>query len=159
MDIAVLGPQRRSVGTARTIIFVEGDIMNRLLISVMLFGALSAAGCNNAKPPDSVASDVAAAQKKAATETADAQRDASQSIAKAQTKTDDKAIDQTNTEAKAAYDVAIAKADGTHQVVLAKCQGLGGDAQKKCKDQADADYEAAKANAKAGETARMLPTN
>jgi hypothetical protein len=145
--------------TSRTIIFVEGDIMNRVLISVMVFAALSVGGCNSAKSPDSVASDVAAAQKKAATETADAQRDASQSVAKAQTKTDDKSIDQTNTEAKAAYDVAIAKADGTHQVVLAKCQGLSGDAQKKCKDQADADYAAAKANAKAGETSRMLPTN
>jgi hypothetical protein len=43
--------------------------------------------------------------------------------------------------------------------VLAKCQGLSGGAQKKCKDQADADYAAAKANAKAGETARTLPTN
>jgi hypothetical protein len=146
-------------GKTRTIIFVEGGNMNRVLMSVIVLAALSAAGCNNAKSPDTVASDVSAAQKTAATATTEAQRDAGQSVAKAQTKTDDKAIEQSNTEAKAAYDVAIAKADGAHQVTLAKCQGLSGDVQKKCKDQADADYAAAKANAKAAETARMQPTN
>jgi len=46
----------------------------------------------------------------------------------------------------------MAKADGNHKIALEKCNVLSGDAQSKCKDVADADYTAAKANAKAAET-------
>ena len=48
-----------------------------------------------------------------------------------------------------AYNVAVAQADGDHKVALQKCETLQGHDQQVCKDQADADYEAAKANAKA----------
>ena len=45
------------------------------------------------------------------------------------------------------YDLAVAKADGDRKVSLANCSALSGDDQKRCKDQADADYNAANANA------------
>jgi len=109
------------------------------------------AGCNNAKSPDTVAKDVAAAEQKASNEVADSQKDASKDIGKAADKVDDKLADLNNTVASNAYDVAVAKADGDKKIALAKCDALGGDAQKSCKQQADADYAAAKASAKAAE--------
>ena len=47
----------------------------------------------------------------------------------------------------------LAKAEGAHKVALEKCKAMSGDAQSKCKDVADADYAAAKANSKATEVA------
>jgi hypothetical protein len=107
------------------------------------------AGCNNAKSPDSVSKDVAAAQEKRASEVADAKKDASKDENKAAAKVDDKSNDLNNANAKGAYDVAMAQADGDHKVAIQKCEALSGDAQKACKDQADAKYDLAKANAKA----------
>jgi hypothetical protein len=106
-------------------------------------------GCNNAKSPDAVAKDVAAAEQKASTEVAKSENDASKDIGKAADKVDDKLVDLNNAAAKDAYNLAVAKADGTRKVALANCSAAGGDAQKACKDQADADYNAAVADAKA----------
>jgi hypothetical protein len=89
------------------------------------------AGCNNAKSPDAAAKDIAAADQSAAAKVADAQRDAQK----------DMSAD--------AYNVAVAQADGDHKVAIQKCETLQGHDQQACKDQADADYDAAKANAKA----------
>jgi hypothetical protein len=89
------------------------------------------AGCNNAKSPDTAARDIANADKDAAAKVADAQHDAQK----------DMSAD--------AYNVAVAQAEGDHKVQIQKCETLQGHDQQVCKDQADADYEAAKANAKA----------
>jgi hypothetical protein len=89
------------------------------------------AGCNNAKSPDTAARDIANADKQAAAKVADAQRDAQKDMS------------------KDAYNIAVAQADGDHKVAIQKCDALQGHDQQACKDQADADYEAAKANAKA----------
>ena len=70
-------------------------------------------------------------------------------LAKAADKVDDKVVDFNNAAAKDAYNLAVAKADGDRKVALANCLSLGGDAQKSCKDQAEADFGAARANAKA----------
>jgi hypothetical protein len=110
--------------------------MPKLLVSmVAVFAVAMAAGCNNAKSPDAVANDVAAAQAKRASEVADARQDA--------------ANDLNNANAKGAYDVAMAQADGDHKVASQRCDAMSGDAQKACKNQADAKYDLAKANAKA----------
>ena len=119
-----------------------------LLLVAVLAGA-SLGACNNAKSPDSVAKDVADAQAKRASEVANARHDAAKDEAKAESKVDDKTSDLNNVDAKGAYDVAMAQADGDHKVAQQRCDALGGDAQKACKDQADAKYELAKANAKA----------
>ena len=110
---------------------------------------LVGSGCDSAKSPDTVAKDVAAAQQKAATEMANSEKAAEKNLNKAADKVDDKLIAFNNAAAKDAYDLAVAKADGDRKVALANCLSLGGDAQKSCKDQAEADYGAAKANAKA----------
>jgi hypothetical protein len=104
------------------------------LISLVALGSLAA--CDNAKSPDVAARDIAAANNSAAHEVADAQRDAQK----------DMSAD--------AYAVATAKADGDHKIALQKCETLQGHDQQVCKDQADADYEAAKANAKAAKVSQ-----
>jgi len=124
--------------------------MQRLTVSlVALLAVAAASGCNNAKSPDAVANDVAAAQAKRASEVADARQEAAKDSNQAEAKVDDKTNDLNNANAKGAYDVAMAQADGDHKVALQKCDGLSGDSQKACKDQADAKYDLAKANAKA----------
>lgn len=124
--------------------------MQKLLISmVALFAVALVGGCNGAKSPDAVANDVAAAQAKRASEVADAKQDAAKDANKAEARVDDKTNDLNNANAKGAYDVAMAQADGDHKVASQRCDAMSGDAQKACKDQADAKYDLAKANAKA----------
>lgn len=105
--------------------------MQRLLIPLMAALALTLGACNNAKSPDAVANDVAKAEQKA------------------DAKVDDKLKDLNDKDAKATYDVAATAADGDHKVALEQCNALAGDAQKDCKEKADADYDLAKARAKA----------
>jgi hypothetical protein len=45
--------------------------------------------------------------------------------------------------------VAVTEAEGRHKIASEKCDALAGDAQKACKDQADAALALTKANAKA----------
>jgi hypothetical protein len=129
--------------------------MHKLVISAVAVLAVAAvSGCNNAKSPDAVANDVAAAQAKRAATVADAKQDAAKDENKAEAKVDDKTNDLNNVNAKGAYDVAMAQADGDHKVALQKCEAVSGDTQKACKDQADAKYDLAKANAKAMQAAQ-----
>lgn len=123
--------------------------MRTLLASAIAVAVLATGGCDSAKSPETVAKDVAAAQQKAATELANSEKAAEKDLNKAADKVDDKLVAFNNAAAKDAYDLAVAKADGDRKVALANCLSLGGDAQKACKDQAEADYGAAKANAKA----------
>ena len=124
--------------------------MQKLIVSlVALLAVAAASGCNNAKSPDAVANDVAAAQAKRASEVADAKQGAAKDSNQAETKVDEKTTDLDKANAKGAYDVAMAQADGDHKVALQKCDAFSGDSQKACKDQADAKYDLSKANAKA----------
>jgi hypothetical protein len=120
-----------------------------VIASLGLLVLAGAGGCNKQKSPDVVASDVANAQQKAAAEVADARQDAAKDSGSAAAKVDEKTKDLDDTNAKGAYDVALAKADGDKKIAAEKCLSMAGDAQKACKDQADADYDLARANAKA----------
>jgi hypothetical protein len=123
--------------------------MRTLLTSAIALTILMAAGCDSAKSPDTVNKDVAAAVQKATTEVANSEKAAEKDLNKAAEKVDEKLVAFNNAAAQDAYNLAVAKADGDKKVALANCLSLGGDAQKVCKDQAEADYGAAKANAKA----------
>jgi hypothetical protein len=110
--------------------------MHSLRLTLMSAAALVAlSACNNSKSPDAEARDLAAANQSASNQVADAQRDAQKDAS------------------QDAYSVAIAQADGDHKIALQKCEALQGHDQDICKQQADADYDAAKANAKAAKTA------
>ena len=128
--------------------------MRTLLTSAIAATVFLVAGCNNAKSPEAVANNVATAEQKASTEVAKSEKDASKDIGKAAENVDDKLTDLNSAAAKDASSIAIAKADGALKVALAKCAAVSGDVQRLCKDQADADYNAAKANAKAAEVAQ-----
>ena len=123
--------------------------MRMALTSAMAIAVLIIAGCDSAKSPDTVAKDVAAAEQKAASEVAKSEKAAEKDLNKAADKVDDTLVNFNNAAARDAYNLAVAKADGDRKVALANCLALGGEAQKTCKDQAEADYGAAKANAKA----------
>lgn len=119
------------------------------LTSALVIVTFCIAACNNAKSPDTVAKDVATAEQKASTEVTNSENSAAKDLGGAAEKVDDKLIAFNNAAAKDAYNLAVANADGDRKVALAKCEAESGDAQKKCKDQAEGDYNAAKANAKA----------
>jgi hypothetical protein len=116
--------------------------------AAIILAALVASGCNNAKSPDAVAKDVANAEQKASTEVSKSEDSAAKDLGGAAGKVDDSLIAFNNAAAKDAYNLAIAQADGDRKVALAKCESTSGDAQKMCKDQAEANYKAAREDAR-----------
>jgi hypothetical protein len=117
--------------------------------AAIVIAAFCIAACDKQKSPDAVARDVAAAQQKASTEVANSENSAAKDLNGAAENVGDKVIAFNNAAARDAYNLAVANADGDRKVALAKCESANGDAQKMCKDQAEADYSATKANAKA----------
>ncbi len=123
----------------------------RLAFSCALLACtlLGLSACNKADSPDKVQSDVAKAQTDAGEENAKAeekqkqvQAEAANDRADAQAKAVDKSV-------SAVMDTAVTEAEGETKVALAKCQALEGDAQKACKDKANAHMDEVKERAKA----------
>jgi hypothetical protein len=119
-----------------------------LLASALL--GLSA--CNKAESPEKVQADVDKAQSDAAEQNAKAdekvkqvEAGAAKDRADAEAKVADKSVD-------AVVDSAVTQAAGETKVALAKCEALEGDAQKVCKDHANAHMDAVKAKAKAAKS-------
>lgn len=113
---------------------------------------LSLSACNKAESPDKVQANVAKAQASAAEDNAKAEQkvkqveaDAAKDRQDALAKVADKSVD-------AVADSAVTQAEGDTKVALAKCEALQGDAQKSCKDQANAHLDAVKAKAKAAKS-------
>ncbi|MGH8140295.1 MAG: hypothetical protein ACREVV_19125 [Steroidobacteraceae bacterium] len=121
----------------------------RFLCSWAAIAMLSLAACNKAESPAKVQEDVAkasdsAAQKdsKAAEKLASADAAASKNVGAAEDTADARTTN-------AAVDAVIAQAEGDHKVALAQCESLSGNAQRDCREQADADLDAVKAKVKA----------
>jgi len=125
----------------------EIDVQKLLLPMIGILTAALACGCNSAKSPAAVATDVAAARQQASTEVTDAQKDAAKSVDSAAANVDGSTKDLNDASARAAYDVAVAQADGDHNVAVQQCSAMTGEAQKSCKDRADASYDQAKTHA------------
>ena len=126
----------------------------RLALSCALIASafLSLSACNKAESPDKVQENVAKAQNQAAEDNAKADQkvkqveaDAAKDRADALAKVADKNVD-------ALADSAVTQAEGETKVALAKCEALQADAQKSCKDQANAHLDAVKARAKAAKS-------
>jgi hypothetical protein len=119
------------------------------LLSAAVAAMLVLAGCNKAESPDKVASDVAKATESAEKKDTRAEERAEKTDA-AVTNDLAKDVDKANDkEVRTAADDAIIQAEGENKVALAKCEALGGDAQKTCRDQANAQFEMVKQRAKA----------
>ena len=130
--------------------------MQKLLLPMIgMLATVLACGCNGAKSPAAVATDVAAARQQAATEVANAQKDAAKNVDGAAANADGASKDVSEVGAKSEYDVAVAKADGDHKVAIQQCLALTGEAQKSCKDRADAAYEQAKTHANVERLAKL----
>ena len=119
----------------------------------LLAGALLClSACNKAESPDKVQADVAKAQSNAAEENAKAdekvkqvEAEAAKDRADALAKVADKSVD-------VVADSAVTQAEGDTKIALAKCQALEGDAQKSCKDNANAHLNAVREKAKAAKS-------
>jgi hypothetical protein len=129
-------------------------IQMRLPLSCALLASalLCLSACNKAESPDKVQDDVAKAQNKAAEEDAKAdekvkqvETEAAKDRADALAKVADKSVG-------ALADSAVTQAEGETKIALAKCQALEGDAQKACKDDANAHLDAVRAKAKAAKS-------
>ena len=127
--------------------------MRLALSSALLASALLClSACNKAESPEKVQADVAKAKSDAVEENAKAdekmkqvQAEAAKDRADAQVKAADKSVG-------ALADAAVTQAEGETKVALAKCEALEGDAQKACKDQANAHMDAVKDKAKAAKS-------
>jgi hypothetical protein len=122
--------------------------MRGYLMPVFVIAALALAGCNQSKSPEDVSKDVARAEQKANTEVTRSEERAQSALDKSYEKVNDQGIKFNNDAAHQTYNVAIAKADGNRKVALATCESQSGDSQRACKDQAEADYRTARADAK-----------
>src|SRR5450432_1344741 len=101
----------------------------RLALSCALLASalLCLSACNKAESPEKV------------------QADAAKDRADALAKVADKSVG-------ALADSAVIQAEGETKIALAKCQALEGDAQKTCKDEANAHLDAVRAKAKAAKS-------
>ncbi len=113
------------------------------------------AGCHQAKTPHASAEDIDAAKQEAQREVAEARAEASKDIKSAAKTMGPGSKGVIDAKVTGSYDVAMVKADGDHKVATEKCLTLQTDMQQACKDQADADYDSAKATAKASRLARQ----
>ena len=122
--------------------------MQKLFLPMIgILTAALACGCNGAKSPAAVATDVAAARQQASTELTDARKDAAKNVDSAITNADGSSKDLNDVGARSAYDVEVAQADGAHNVAIQQCLAVTGEAQKSCKERADAGYDQAKTHA------------
>lgn len=111
------------------------------------------AGCNSKKTHPPTAQDIEVAKQEAQREVDQARAEASKDIKSAQ-KVSGSSKSIALAKAQGAYDIAMVKADGDHKVATEKCLTVVAAQQQACRQQADADYESAKAAAKATRVAR-----
>jgi hypothetical protein len=123
--------------------------MREYLMPIFMLAALAQAGCNKSKSPEVVSKDVANAEQKANNEVKKSEDRAQSALDKSYEKVNDQEIKFNNDAAHQTYNVAIAKADGNRKVALATCESQSGEAQKACKQQAETDYQSARADARA----------
>jgi hypothetical protein len=126
----------------------------RLALSCALLASalLCLSGCNKAKSPEEVQADVAKAQSTAVEENSKADEKVKQVEAQAAKDRADALAKVADKSVGAVADSAVTQAEGDTKIALAKCQALEGDAQKTCKDEANAHLDAVKAKAKAAKS-------
>ena len=112
------------------------------------------AACHSNKTPQATAQDVEAAKQEAQRQVDEARIEARKDIKSAVKTGGGNPRDIAQAKATAAYDIEMIKAEGDHKVATEKCQTLQASMMQPCKDQADVEYETAKAAAKATRTAR-----
>ena len=125
----------------------------KYLCALAVSAALGLSACNKAESPDKVQADVAKATSDATANDAKADEarkqaevQANQDMVKARADAQTQAVDKS---ISAVADQAVTETEGQTNIALAKCKSLDGDAQKQCRDQANAHLQAVKDRAKA----------
>jgi hypothetical protein len=126
----------------------------RLALSCALLASalLCLCACNKVESPEKVQADVAKAQSNAVEENAKADEKVKQVEAEAAKDRADALAKVADKSVNAIADSAVTQAEGETKIALAKCQALEGDAQKTCKDEANAHMDAVRAKAKAAKS-------
>jgi hypothetical protein len=126
----------------------------RLALCCALFASalLGLSACNKAESPEKVQTDVAKAKSDAVEENAKADEKMKQVEAEAAKDRADAGAKAADKSVGAVVDSAVTEAEGETKVALATCEALQGDAQKACKDKANAHLDAVKAKAKAAKS-------
>jgi colicin import membrane protein len=123
-----------------------------LSFALLASALLGLSACNKAESPDKVQADIAKAQNDAVEENAQAyekQKQVEAEAAKERADAQAKAVDKS---VSGLVDSAVTQAEGETKVALATCEALDGDAQKVCKDEANAHMNAVKEKAKAAKS-------
>jgi hypothetical protein len=110
-------------------------------ISALLAALFLLGGCDRAETPGEVARDTQDAAQEGQQDVAQAQQDAMQDSATTPPMPGDETSAENN------YEVQIARAEADHRVARERCDALAGDEQQACKDAADAQLDASKAEA------------
>jgi hypothetical protein len=127
--------------------------MRLALSSALLASALLClSACNKAESPEKVQADVAKAQSNAVEENSKADEKVKQVEAEAAKDRADALAKVADKSVGAVADSAVTEAEGDTKIALAKCQAMEGDAQKTCKDAANAHMDAVRAKAKAAKS-------
>jgi hypothetical protein len=126
----------------------------RLALSCALLASalLCLSACNRAESPEKVQAEVAKAQNNAVEENAKSDEKVKQVEAEAAKDRADALAKVADKSVGAIADSAVTQAEGETKIALAKCQALEGDAQKTCKDEANAHMDAVRAKAKAAKS-------
>jgi hypothetical protein len=120
-----------------------GPVLTFALLAACMLNA-----CDQAKSPDQVAKDTAAAETTATQDTAKVEQKANDKVNSAQNVVRDEQAAEAHTRAVESEKVNDAEAEGTHKVALADCEKLSGASQKACKARADTAYDTAIAQAR-----------
>src|ERR1700683_5069404 len=127
--------------------------MKLALITASFASALLClSACQKAESPDKVQEDVAKAQATAADENAKADEKVKQVEAEAAKDRADALAKVADKSVGAIADSAVTQAEGQTKIALAKCEALESDAQKACKDEANAHLDAVRTKAKAAKS-------
>jgi hypothetical protein len=134
---------------------VRPPISIACIVGGVLLGAVFLAGCHHAKIPVVTREDVAKAEADAQKEIDQARVEARKDLKNAVKQAGADSQNAAVARATGSFDIAMANADGDHKVAIEKCLTLPPDAQQSCKDQADAQYQAATASAKAARVSKL----
>src|ERR1700728_30124 len=136
----------------------ESEVRQKQSIPVLLTGIMFCsglfAGCHHAAAPVTE-EDVAKAQADAQKEVDDARIEARKDVKNALKQDGADSKNVTVARVTGSFDVAMANAAGAHKVAIEKCLLLAPNAQQPCKDQADAQFQAAAASAKAARVSKL----
>lgn len=117
-------------------------------LSVAVLAAILC-GCHQNKTSIATQADIAAAQDDARKEVEQARVEARKDVKSAVKVSGGDAKNVAVARVTGTFDIAMAQAEGDHKVAIVKCMTLDPASQQACKDQADAQFQSATAQAKA----------